>query len=196
MLSKYNRVCPICGTSFTVKPDTQKTQTCGKVCGKILSARNKTLTPERRTELFWSRVDSSGGNDACWLWTAGGQSNGYGTMWWRGKVRKASRIAYELAYGNCPDDLDVMHLCDNPPCVNPKHLRLGTHKDNMDDRDKKGRLNPQRNEQHRWCKLSNVKVEEIRQRYSAGGISQQQLGIENGIGQSQVSRIVRRTHRL
>lgn len=80
---------------------------------------------------FWSKADMSGD---CWVWTASLSTAGYG----RFKVRSysseaAHRVAYALANQVHPKGMLVLHSCDNPKCVNPKHLRLGTAKDNMDD---------------------------------------------------------------
>jgi hypothetical protein len=75
----------------------------------------------------------------CWPWKGRVSSTGYGTIKHRGRTLKAHRVAYEMANGPIPDGLVVMHICDNPPCCNPNHLRLGTVADNNNDRDQKGR---------------------------------------------------------
>jgi ribosome-binding protein aMBF1 (putative translation factor) len=98
----------------------------------------------------------------------------------------------------------VLHRCDNPPCVNPDHLSLGTAADNAADRDAKGRSGTagERNHNRQFpervrgaknpnAKLTNAVVAAIRARYRDGGISQQALGDEYGVTQVQVSRIVR-----
>jgi len=90
---------------------------------------------------FWSRVDKSGGPDACWLWTAGTHTRGYGRIRWGGKAQSAHRISWTLANGPIGADLYVCHKCDNPLCCNPSHFFLGTASDNMSDRDEKGRCN-------------------------------------------------------
>ena len=76
---------------------------------------------------------------ACWLWTGSRRPNGYGTFRLTRQLWVASRASYTLFVGAIPDDLLVLHVCDTRACVNPEHLRTGTHADNMRDRNTKGR---------------------------------------------------------
>lgn len=78
--------------------------------------------------------------DGCWLWTASTRS-GYGAIKYNNKVEGAHRISYILYKGEINDGLFVCHTCDNPSCVNPDHLFLGSNSDNMKDAFDKGRLN-------------------------------------------------------
>lgn len=82
---------------------------------------------------FWSRVDSSGGPDACWPWQGELNDNGYGRLRFGGKMEVAHRVAYELTHGAIPAVRFVCHSCDNPPCCNPAHLWVGTAIDNLRD---------------------------------------------------------------
>lgn len=80
-------------------------------------------------------------NSGCWLWTAGVGIGGYGRLWCgAGLTRYAHRFSYELAFGPVPSGMFVCHRCDTPACVNPDHLFLGTHRDNMRDMQQKGRV--------------------------------------------------------
>lgn len=91
---------------------------------------------------LWKRVRIEGPND-CWLWMGAKGRTGYGqfpgTDMYKGSPMPAHRVMYGVAFGRVPRGLSVMHTCDNPPCCNPFHLKLGTHTDNMRDMQRKGR---------------------------------------------------------
>lgn len=78
-------------------------------------------------------------NSECIHWSGHTRSDGYGVKYVYGREMRAHRWVYESANGPIPSGMFVMHLCDNPPCVNIAHLRLGTHADNMRDMREKGR---------------------------------------------------------
>jgi hypothetical protein len=108
------------------------------------------------TDRFWEKVDRSG---ECWVWIGGRRPNGYGAFYVGRRKVGAHRVSYQLAFGVDPGDLDVLHRCDNPPCVRPDHLWLGTPVDNALDARAKGRLpGPWRGK-----KLSPLHVEHMRQ---------------------------------
>lgn len=101
------------------------------------STEDPTPTFEQR---FWSKARKT---DGCWVWLAGKDKDGYGnfSVGQRATARpvRAHRVAWELTHGSIPDGLFVLHECDNPPCVRPDHLFLGTNQNNMDDMVAKGR---------------------------------------------------------
>ena len=136
---------------------------------------------------FWGKVDKTGG---CWLWRGnlspgryryGRFSNG------RGQWLRAHRIAWELTNGPIPAGLFLCHRCDTPACVNPDHLFLGTHADNMADRGAKGRQ--LKGERHHKAKLTAAQVADIRARY--GRIRVGYLAAAYGVNRSTIHRIVR-----
>jgi|CXWL01.1.fsa_nt_gi hypothetical protein len=134
----------------------------------------------------------------CWEWIAGKFPGGYGQFWINGTQKHAHRISFEIYIGPIPEGLYVCHHCDNRACVNPDHLFLGTHQDNMDDMMSKGRVG-----QRGWnwrlpghsqgslntaAKLTEEQVRAIRQ----DPRRQQAIANDYGICQVMVSEIKRR----
>lgn len=138
---------------------------------------------------FWSKVTKG---DGCWVWTGTLDKHGYGAFKVGGKMVIAHRFALILSGENI-DGLFGCHGCDNPPCVRigDGHVFVGTPLDNTRDMDAKGRRDPKRKgEGHPMVKLTEERVREIIERYR-GGETQRSLSIAYGIGQMQISRIVR-----
>ena len=122
-------------------------------------------------ERFWSKVARQAG-DECWLWLAGRDKDGYGYFFKPAGKDRAHRIVWEITHGSIPDGLCVCHRCDNPSCVRPDHLFLGTNIDNIADRDRKGRAckgeahpywNGNKGSANPYAKLSDDDVRAIRQ---------------------------------
>ena len=138
-------------------------------------------------------------NTGCWLWTAGLNGDGYGSFHVGGNNVGAHRFSFETYVGPIHDGLHVLHRCDQPLCVNPKHLFLGSQAANMADMvekdrqargDRNGsRLHPERRprgEQHVLAKLTASQVLEIR---AAVGESQRRIAARFGVSKSQVGDI-------
>jgi hypothetical protein len=93
----------------------------------------------RKATPFWDRVKKAGDGD-CWPWMGCRDIKGYGRIWIRGKDKMTHRVAWELTNGPIPEGICVLHICDNPPCCNLKHLWLGTQQANVRDCISKGRF--------------------------------------------------------
>lgn len=137
---------------------------------------------------FVGFTDKSGPG-GCWLWTGAFKRGGYGQLMIANRMVSAHRAAWGLANGPIPPGMHVLHRCDNPPCVNPAHLFLGTNADNSKDKIAKGRQRGPKGEAHPAAKLSDGDVVEIRRRWAAGE-TQAVIGRDFGATQAHVSQIV------
>lgn len=99
---------------------------------------SRSYSQEKFIEVFWNRI-SPEPNSGCWIWTGATIPQGYGCLRRFKKTLKAHRVSFELFKGKISSGLHVCHRCDNPSCVNPEHLFLGTNVDNMNDKKAKGR---------------------------------------------------------
>ncbi len=128
-------------------------------------------------------------NTGCWLWISSlSKEDGYGAVYIEGVKYKAHRVMYEMHRGNIPTGLQVCHKCDVPSCVNPDHLFLGTHLENMADRDRKGRRRPPKGTTNGFAKLNDDTIRAIR---AAKG-TQMEIAAAFGTDQTNVSLILRR----
>jgi len=123
----------------------------------------------------------------CWFWVGAMDKDGYGLIRSSSKLLKAHRVSWELNIGLIPDGMQVLHQCDNPLCVSPHHLFLGTHDDNMTDRQMKGRQ--VKGSSHPRAKLDSVSISIIKEAYQAG-FSQVRIAKYFGVHGSMASRIV------
>jgi hypothetical protein len=139
------------------------------------------------TERFWPKVEKT---DECWIWRGARLPKGYGVIGRGGRGNGyiyAHRLSWEMANGPIPDGMAVMHVCDNPPCVRPDHLRLGTTAANNRDMTAKsrGRIFGAR------PKLTETQVQAIRQRNKAGE-SYRALARAYGVNPQAISRACQR----
>ena len=140
---------------------------------------------------FWKKVIHN--ENGCWEWTGGKCTKGYGYYRYNGKMTLCHRISWELNYGNIPEGLLVLHKCDNPKCVNPEHLWLGTVQDNSRDMYSKNR-------NHIWLnrkgasnsnsKLTQEEVDCIRSVYANKDATYEQLALYFRVSKNTISRIV------
>jgi len=138
-------------------------------------------------EDFWNRVEKL---DGCWIWQGGRYRNGYGQLQVNKVKKLAHRVAYEISIGPIPDGLLVCHTCDNRVCVNPKHLFLGTHKDNTHDMIVKGRKHVAYGEKTTNVRLTEKEVIALRASYPRN--TQRQLAKQFNIAASTVHAILNR----
>lgn len=158
---------------------------------------------------FWAKVAMPAGPDACWEWTGWRDRAGYGRFSVEGRPRLAHRVSVQLAGRPIPAGLVVLHRCDNPPCVRPDHLVVGTLADNNRDCAAKGRhgafvptpprgadwaaAHPRilRGEEIRQAKLREDDVRQIRAMRRAGQ-TLREIGDRFGVSQATVHRVVHR----
>jgi hypothetical protein len=138
---------------------------------------------------FWSRVNRANGDKACWIWTGAKDWDGYGLYALEGRrSERATRIAWRLIKGErVPKHLQCLHTCDNPGCVNPAHIFLGTTADNMRDRDQKGRQS--RGSFHPKALLTEAQVIDILN-LSEAGLSQHAIARRFGVSRAAISGIL------
>jgi len=149
------------------------------------------MKPKSLEDRFWPKVEKGRG---CWVWRGSHNMEGYGVL--RGPDQrpvKAHRVSWELHVAPIPEGMVICHQCDNPPCVRPSHLFIGTQAENQHDRNRKGRGN--QGARNGRAKLTPQQVSTIRRRYAVG-ITQQVLAETYDVSQKTISFIVRREHWL
>jgi len=196
------RICPICGKEFAAAfRYTNIRRYCSRKC-----AYRRRYDEKPWESQFWSSVDRSG---ECWLWIGKRRNRkGYGVIYVEGKEWLAHRLSWVIRHGDIPECLQVLHNCpsgDNPACVNPDHLFLGTKSDNTKDMWAKNRgvkppLSPwpkgcprpgQTGERHVQSKLTDEAVREIRKSYRPRKVSMQRLADKFGVSRTAVAFVIR-----
>lgn len=140
---------------------------------------------------FYSKVKINS-DDACWEWESGVDKDGYGKFQFRENPWRAHRVSWTIYNGEIPEGMYVCHKCDNPTCVRPSHLWLGTDADNIHDMDEKGRRTPQSGEQNNASRLTKAQVIEIRELYANTDMFQWEIAEKFGVSRELVGQIVRR----
>jgi hypothetical protein len=161
---------------------------CGCGCGSELMKFDSSNRPRKHLpghhvrnkglRRFWSRVVKT---ESCWLWTGAKTSAGYGQVRIDGVTVFAHRFAYESSRGTT--SLDILHSCDNPSCVNPDHLRPGTHLENMHDAVSRGRVSGK-------TKITKEDVSKIRS-LAKTRTTQSEIAKAFGTSQPYIGRIIR-----
>lgn len=143
---------------------------------------------------FWEKVEV-GDPDECWGWAAGTDGDGYGMIGDRGRTRRAHRVMMALLHGPLEKGDLVLHHCDNPPCVNPLHLYIGTYADNFRDMIARSSrtLSDYRGSKNGQAKLTEDDVREIRRRLAADE-PQRSIAEDYGVDQATISNINRGVH--
>ena len=146
--------CPQCLKEFNPKPKRPRQVFCSRHCSGLFTIkRNHVSVPiEIRFMRHVTRTAT------CWIWTGARDRDGYGCYDLEGHHTRAHRVSWRIYHGEIPSGLWVLHHCDNPCCVNPEHLFLGTHLDNMRDMVSKGRAHRQFGEE---CNFSKLKADDI-----------------------------------
>lgn len=186
-------VCERCGESF-VRPRRPQRFNPHRFCS--LACKHGSLQ-----ERFWPKVNKNGSVPAhcpelgpCWEWTAGRTRDGYGDFRHGNTKRGAHRVSYEMHNGPIPAGGLVCHACDNPPCVNPDHLFVGTDADNTRDAARKGRhKNPHTpGELHANAKLTDRDVQLIRLLCGRIGLKRSEVAERYGLSHTVISKVVNR----
>ena len=132
---------------------------------------------------FWDKVEKT---DTCWNWTASSADGRYGQFKYNGTMVLAHRLSWKLHNGPIPEGKHVLHKCNNPRCVNPKHLYIGTHTDNMRDKFKDG--TSFRGKNHPLARLTEETVKTIKWLISRGAM-QKDLAVIYGVAPNTISEV-------
>lgn len=149
------------------------------------------LEPDCLPAEFWAKVNVAIGG--CWLWRGAHGEHGYGSIKFREQTRTVHRLMYEFAYGPIENGLHVLHSCDTPNCINPAHLSLGTHMDNMRDMLEKGRrgaVGRRAGSGGRPTSINRDAVIKIRELY-AGGLGYRKISRVVNVSRSHIQNICR-----
>lgn len=166
-ITPIEKPCEACGEHYSPKwgmSQFLRSRACSRGCSTALGQRNRNWPSF--AEKFWSKVDKAAGHGPwgnCWVWTGYRLPFGYGSMHLGESTVKTHRLSYEMHTGRpIPKGLIVRHRCDNPACLKPDHLLLGTLQDNSDDAKERGRTRAPRGEARHNAKLTEGQVRVIK----------------------------------
>lgn len=142
---------------------------CSQSCAKKHTRESATKKLEGNPrDRFFSNIKKEEGGIGCWVWTGLASKQGYGRMTIKKRQKLAHRYSWEIHIGEIPDEMFVCHRCDNPTCVNPDHLFVGSRADNVKDMHEKNRNRDDRGSKHPMAKLNEDKVIQIRKKINNG----------------------------
>jgi hypothetical protein len=150
--------------------------------------------PRNDRASFMRRVDASGGSEACHRWTGPVDRDGYGHIRWCGPKKLVHRVAFFLEHGRWPEPC-ALHTCDNPSCVNPRHLVEGTQPENIADMDAKGRrrnIGAAPGELHHNARLTEQKVRDIRASAALCRVTHAELAARYGVSRTNITLLLNR----
>jgi hypothetical protein len=176
---------PICIVHGCSKLKTSSAKYCKMHATRLARTGMLELRPKKDKLAEEIRKDASG----CWIYEGYKNNTGYGRLCVNRKSILAHRLMYERTFGPIPNRLEVCHKCDNPACVNPDHLFLGTHLDNMRDMVNKGREAHVMGEHSGNAKLKESQVIQIYNMRNCG-LSSSKIAILFGVGKSTIKRIM------
>lgn len=165
----------------------QSVSTRASILGVNMGLRAKPNDVFTDPDAFRRRTHLDGG---CWLWSGAKSSTGYGEIVRKAKRYRAHRVSWRLHHGEIPDGLLVCHKCDRPLCVNPDHLFLGTHRDNMIDKARKGRGNFPEGSRHYKASVTEGDARAIK-KMSSSGVPMREIAKRFGTTENVVSLIHR-----
>src|SRR3990170_2373777 len=175
----YTLTCPVCNKQKVVPK--WRIKQGKKYCSRECAAKRKTMPVKSIAIRFWNKVNKT---DTCWFWTGARNNMGYGQITlghrFEGKGL-AHRIAWELINGQLPNGAVLCHICDNPSCVRPDHMFLGTKADNSADMVSKGRSIC--GEAHCFAKLTKEQVINIRSECAKNQSKQRDIAKRFGVSE-------------
>lgn len=200
-MSRISKKCELCLETFQCRRDKINTaRFCSRIClyryagrQNALNVKNgwKNKTEEEKLEIKKSSFEKFfEKTDGCWEWQGNKkQKLAYGCFRFRGKILIASRVSYEIYTGPIPKKLIVMHTCDNPPCVNPNHLKVGTYLDNQKDKMRKGRGKVEKLNEEQVRDIKKELILHKEQKSRKGYYSMRQIGKRFNVSTSAIKYI-------